>query len=154
MAVVDCRLRATRPGFKEHSSLYCTCRVSADRRGTRGGKVSTANACSALAVRLPAGSSSHSCMVWQNTVQCRMGCLSADVQARWLQVRAAGSWEPCWDPLCHHNGRVRLNRITVADSRCLGPSTRLALPWAGHCRASQAGKAPDAGCSTPMQGPR
>ncbi len=36
-----------------------TCRVSADRRGTWGGKVSTANACSALAVRLPAGSSSQ-----------------------------------------------------------------------------------------------
>ena len=68
----DCRGRVTRSGCNEHSCMYCTCKVSADKRGTRGGKVSTANACSALAVRLPVGSSSHHCVVWRNTVKPRM----------------------------------------------------------------------------------
>ena len=97
MVLVDSRQEVPRPGFKEHSGMYCTCRVSADRRGTRGGKVSTANACSALAVRLPAGNMSHLCVVWQDTVKSRMHYVSFHLQARRLQVRVAGRLKPCWD---------------------------------------------------------
>ena len=117
MVVVDCRQRVPRPGFREHSSMYCTCRVSADRRGTRGGKVSTANACSALAVRLPAGNMSHLCMVWQNLVKCRMDQLTLYLQAERLQVRGAGTVEPMFGD----------SVITMAGSLCIAPMPQIAL---------------------------